>query len=267
MYAFQYHRPGNINDATTLLGNLGESKALAGGQTLIATMKQRLAAPSDLVDLSGIADLTGIRADGDNIVIGAMTRHAEVASSLEIARRIPALAHLAGEIGDRQVRACGTLGGSVANNDPAADYPAGVLGLGATIITTQRSIAADEFFSGLYETALKPGELIKSVSIPVPQKAGYAKFANPASRFALIGVFVCQGAGGAVRVAVTGGGFGVFRSPELEKALAGSFTPQAAAAVKLPVDRFSGDLHGTPEYRAHLASVMAGRAVSAALTS
>lgn len=266
MYAFQYHRPGSINEAATLLSNLGESKALAGGQTLIATLKLRLANPSDLVDLSGIADLAGIRADGDTLVIGAMARHAEVAASLEIGRRIPALAHLAGGIGDRQVRASGTLGGSVANNDPAADYPAGILGLGATIVTTRHSVAADDFFIGLYETALKPGELIKSVSIPVPQKAGYAKFANPASRFALIGVFVSQGSGG-VRVAVTGGGFGVFRSAELEKALTASFTPEAAQAVRLSTERFSGDLHGTPEYRAHLTSVMAARAVAAALSS
>ncbi|HMM54676.1 MAG TPA: xanthine dehydrogenase family protein subunit M [Candidatus Desulfobacillus sp.] len=265
MYPFQYHRPANLAEATALLGKLGEGKALAGGQTLIAAMKLRLAQPSDLVDLGGIAELSGIRADGDTIVIGALTRHADVAASAEVGKRIPALARLAGGIGDRQVRAAGTLGGSIANNDPAADYPAGVLGLGATVVTSRRSIAADDFFSGLYETALEPGELIKSVSFPVPQRAGYAKFANPASRFALIGVFVCQEKSGAVRVAVTGGGNGVFRSVELEKALAASFTPAAAAAVKLSADGFSGDLHASPEYRAHLVSVMAGRAVAAAL--
>ena len=265
MYAFQYHRPGSVGEAAALLGKLGEGKALAGGQTLIAAMKLRLAQPSDLVDLGGIAELSGVAADGDALVIGALTRHADVAASADVRKRIPALAHLAGGIGDRQVRASGTLGGSIANNDPAADYPAGVLGLGASIVTSQRSIAADDFFTGMYETALKPGELIKSVSFPVPQRAGYAKFANPASRFALIGVFVSQGGNGAVRVAVTGGGSGVFRAVELEKALTANFTPDAAAAVKLGAERFSGDLHASPEYRAHLVSVMARRAVAAAL--
>jgi carbon-monoxide dehydrogenase medium subunit len=265
MYAFQYHRPGNIGEATALLGKLGEGKALAGGQTLIAAMKLRLAQPSDLVDLGGITELSGIRADGDALVIGALTRHADVAASADVGKRIPALAQLAGGIGDRQVRAVGTLGGSIANNDPAADYPAGVLGLGATVVTSQRSLAADEFFTGLYETALKPGELIKSVSFPVPKRAGYAKFANPASRFALIGVFVSQAANGTVRVAVTGAGNGVFRSAELEKALTANFTPDAAATVKISADSCNGDIHASPEYRAHLVSVMAGRAVAAAL--
>ncbi len=265
MYAFQYHRPGNIGEATALLGKLGEGKALAGGQTLIAAMKLRLAQPSDLVDLGGIAELSGIRADGDVLVIGALTRHADVAASADVGKRIPALAQLAGGIGDRQVRAVGTLGGSIANNDPAADYPAGVLGLGATVVTSQRSLAADEFFTGLYETALKPGELIKSVSFPVPKRAGYAKFANPASRFALIGVFVSQAANGTVRVAVTGAGNGVFRSAELEKALTANFTAAAAAAVRISADSCNGDIHASPEYRAHLVSVMAGRAVAAAL--
>jgi len=243
MYAFQYHHPASLGEAATLLGKLGDGKALAGGQTLVAAMKLRLAQPSDLVDLGGIAELAGIQADGDALVIGALTRHADVAASADVRKRIPALAHLAGGIGDRQVRAAGTLGGSIANNDPAADYPAGVLGLGASVVTSQRSLGADEFFKGLYETALKPGELIKSVSFPVPKRAGYAKFANPASRFALIGVFVSQAASGAVRVAVTGAGNGVFRSAELEKALTASFTPD----------------------RAHLVSVMAKRAVAAAL--
>ncbi len=265
MYAFQYHRPGSIGEATTLLGKLGEGKALAGGQTLIAAMKLRLAQPSDLVDLGGIAELSGVRADDDTLVIGATTRHADVAASADVRKRIPALAHLAGGIGDRQVRNMGTLGGSIANNDPAADYPAGVLGLGATIVTTQRSLGADEFFTGMYETALKPGELIKSVSFPVPKRAGYAKFANPASRFALIGVFVSQAANGAVRVAVTGAGNGVFRSAELEKALSANFTPDAAGAVKVPASNCNGDIHASAEYRAHLVSVMAKRAVAAAL--
>ncbi|MCC6972209.1 MAG: xanthine dehydrogenase family protein subunit M [Phycisphaerales bacterium] len=265
MYAFQYHRPGNLGEAATLLGKIGDGKALAGGQTLIAAMKLRLAQPSDLVDLGGIAELSGIRADGDALVIGALTRHADVAASADVKKRIPALAHLAGCIGDRQVRAVGTLGGSIANNDPAADYPAGVLGLGATVVTSQRSLTADEFFTGMYETALKPGELIKSVSFPAPKRAGYAKFANPASRFALIGVFVSQAANGAVRVAVTGAGNGVFRSAELEKALAANFTPDAAGAVKVQASNCNGDIHASAEYRAHLVSVMAKRAVAAAL--
>ena len=265
MYAFQYHRPASLNEAATLLGKLGEGKALAGGQTLVAAMKLRLAQPSDLVDLGGIAELSGIRADGDALVIGALTRHADVAASADVRKRIPALAHLVGGIGDRQVRAVGTLGGSIANNDPAADYPAGVLGLGATIVTSQRSLGADEFFTGMYETALKPGELIKSVSFPVPKRAGYAKFANPASRFALIGVFISQAANGAVRVAVTGAGNGVFRSAELEKALTASFTPEAAGAVKVPAGSCNGDIHASAEYRAHLVSVMAKRAAAAAL--
>ena len=265
MYAFQYHRPGSVSEAAALLAQLGDGKALAGGQTLIATMKQRLAQPSDLVDLGGIADLRGIKSEGDALVIGASTRHAEVAASAEVRQRIPALAHLANGIGDRQVRAVGTLGGSVANNDPAADYPAAVLGLGATVITTQRRIAADDFFTGLFETALKPGELITAISFPVPKSAGYAKFANPASRFALVGVFVSRAANGSVRLAVTGAGSGVFRVAEMEKALAAQFSPDAIAATRVSADGLNGDIHASPEYRAHLIGVMAGRAVAAAL--
>jgi carbon-monoxide dehydrogenase medium subunit len=264
MYAFNYHRPASLGEAAALLGGNAEARALAGGQTLVAAMKLRLSQPSDLVDLGGIAELRGIKAGGDTLSIGASMRHAEVAASPEVRQRIPALARLAEGIGDRQVRAVGTLGGSVANNDPAADYPAAVLGLGATVVTHQRTIAADDYFTGLYETALKPGELIVSIDFPVPQRAGYAKFANPASRFALIGVFVSQGKGG-VRVAVTGGGSGVFRVAALEKALAAKFAPASVDGVAIGTDGLGSDMHGSAEYRAHLIGVMTRRAVAQAL--
>lgn len=265
MYNVTYHRASSVEDAAKLAAGAAEAKFVLGGQTLIPAMKQRLAAPSDLIDLRHIAAMKGVTDSGGGIIIGAATTHAEVASNADLQAACPALCHLAAHIGDPHVRHMGTIGGSIANNDPAADYPAGVLGLGATIVTTQRSLGADEFFTGMYETALKPGELIKSVSFPVPKRAGYAKFANPASRFALIGVFVSQAASGAVRVAVTGAGNGVFRSAELEKALAASFTPDAAGAVKVPAGSCNGDIHASAEYRAHLVSVMAKRAVAAAL--
>jgi len=215
------------------------------------------------VDLGAVRELAGIRREGDNVVIGAMTRHAEVAASDEVRKAIPALADLAGHIGDRQVRALGTLGGSVANNDPAACYPSAVLGLGATVQTTKRKIAADDFFTGLFATALEEGELITAISFPIPSKAAYIKFKQPASRFALIGVFVAQTAKG-VRVAVTGGGNGVFRHEGLEDALSRSFTP-ASAGLKISADGLSSDLHASAEYRAQLISVMAQRAVAKAL--
>lgn len=265
MYAFQYHRPGSLGEASALLGKHADARPLAGGQTLIAAMKLRLAQPSDLVDLSAIAGLAGIKTEAGALVIGAMTRHCDVAASREVQQRIPALAHLAGEIGDRQVRAMGTLGGSVANNDPAADYPAGVLGLGGVVVTTSRRIAADDFFTGMYETALAPGEIITELRLPIPRRAGYAKFPNPASRFALIGVFVSQADDGSVRVAVTGGGAGVFRVPAIEKALAASFSPGSLNGVSVAADGLSNDLHGSPAYRAHLVGVMTRRAVEAAL--
>jgi aerobic carbon-monoxide dehydrogenase medium subunit len=230
----------------------------------VQAMKLRLSQSETLVDLGGAADLTGIKVDGGNVVIGAMTRHADVAASADVRRVLPALADLAGGIGDPMVRNMGTLGGSIANADPAACYPAAVVGLGATVHTNQRTIAGDAFFTGLYETALKPGELITAVSFPVPTRAAYVKFKQPASRFALIGVFVSQGAGG-VRVAVTGAKSSVFRCAELEKALSAGFTPDVAKAVKLPVDGINSDLHGSAEYRAAMISVMASRAVAAAL--
>jgi aerobic carbon-monoxide dehydrogenase medium subunit len=262
MYAFELTRAKSVAEAAAALAKSG-GRALAGGQSLIGAMKLRLAQPGTLVDLSGIAELRGIKKEGDAIVIGAMTKHAEVAASETVKGAIPALCALAQGIGDRQVRNMGTLGGSIANNDPAADWPAAVLGLGATLQTNKRKIAADDFFKGMYETALAGDELITAVSFPIPKKAGYAKFPNPASRFALVGVFVAQTASG-VRVAVTGAAPSVFRSKPLEDALAKSFTIEAARAVKLDAKGLNGDLHGSPEYRAHLIAVMASRAVAAA---
>jgi carbon-monoxide dehydrogenase medium subunit len=262
MYAFELTRAKSVADAATALAKSG-GKALAGGQSLVGAMKLRLAQPGTLVDLSGVAEMKGIKKEGDAVVIGAMTRHAEVASSAAVKAAIPALSALAHAIGDRQVRNMGTIGGSLANNDPAADWPAAVLGLGATVQTNKRKIAADDFFKGMFETALAADELIVAVSFPVPKKAAYAKFPNPASRFALVGVFVAQ-TGGGVRVAVTGAGPSVFRSKALEDALAKSFTADAAKAVRIDSKGLNADIHATPEYRAHLIAVMASRAVAAA---
>jgi carbon-monoxide dehydrogenase medium subunit len=263
MYAFNFERPASVADATRAAA-AGGTKILAGGQTLLASMKLRLANPEKLVDLGGIAELAGVRREGSNLVIGAMTRHADVAASPDVKSAIPALAELAGGIGDRQVRAMGTIGGSLANNDPAACYPAGVLALNATIQTTKRKIVADDFFRGMFMTALEDGELITAVSFPATKRAAYMKFKQPASRFALIGVCVAQTDSG-VRVAVTGGGNGVFRHTGLEQALAKSFTPEAAAAVKIDASTLSSDLHGSAAYRANLISVMTQRAVAKAL--
>jgi carbon-monoxide dehydrogenase medium subunit len=260
MYAFEYQRAKSVADAASALAKGG--KALAGGQSLVGAMKLRLANPGTIVDLSGIAELKGIKKEGDAVVIGALTTHAEVASSPVVKQAIPALAALAESIGDRQVRNRGTIGGSLANNDPAADYPAAVVGLGATVHTNKRKIAADDFFKGMYETALADDEIITAVSFPVPKKAAYVKFPQPASRFALVGVFVAQTAGGA-RVAVTGAASHVHRAKPIEDALAKSFTADAAKAVKIPAARLNSDLHGSAEYRAHLVSVLASRAVTA----
>ena len=262
MYAFELHHAKSVADAAALLAKTG-GKALAGGQSLVAAMKLRLAQPGHVVDLSGVAELKGIRREGDHVTIGAMTRHAEVASSDVVKGAIPALAALAEGIGDRQVRNMGTLGGALANNDPAADWPAGVLGLGATVATNKRKIAADDFFKGMYETALGADEIVVSVSFPVPKKAAYAKFPNPASRFALVGVLGAQ-TGSGVRVAVTGAASAVFRCKPIEDALAKSWTAAAAKAVKVSATDLNADLHGSPAYRAHLVSVMAARAVDAA---
>jgi aerobic carbon-monoxide dehydrogenase medium subunit len=262
MYAFEYQQPKNVADAAALLSKTG-GKALAGGQSLVAAMKLRLAQPGTLVDLRGLTELSGITKDGSALVIGAMTRHAEVATSAVVKGAIPALATLAEGLGDRQVRNMGTLGGSIANNDPAADWPAAVLACNATVQTHKRKIAAGDFFKGMYETALDADEIITAVSFPIPKKAAYAKFPNPASRFALVGVFVAQLADGSVRVAVTGAAPSVFRATALEDALAKSFTPDAAKAVKIDAAGLNNDLHGSAAYRAHLVSVMASRAVAA----
>jgi carbon-monoxide dehydrogenase medium subunit len=242
----------------------GDAKALAGGPTLLPTMKQRLAAPSAIIDLGKIAELAGISREGDAIVIGAMTRHADVGINAAVHQAIPALAALAEGIGDPQVRNKGTIGGSLANNDPAADYPAAALALGATIVTNKREIAADAFFKGLFDTALEPGELIVKVRFPIPQKAAYQKFPNPASRYALVGVFVAKTAGG-VRVAVTGAGAnGVFRANAIEAALASNFSAAALADVTVPASGLNSDIHADAAYRAHLIGVLAKRAVTAA---
>ena len=263
MHPFELHKATSAAQAASLLAGKDDGRFLAGGQSLIAAMKLRLNAPTDLVDLSGVADLKGIRSDGKTITVGAMTTHAEVGANADVKRSLPALATLANGIGDRQVRNVGTIGGSIANNDPAADYPAGVLGLNATINTNKRAIPADQFFRGLYDTALEAGELITSIGFPIPQKAAYMKFKNPASRFAIVGVMVSKDASGA-RVAVTGGGVGVFRVADMEKALAANWSADAIANVKVPVSGLSSDLHASAEYRAHLIGVMARRAVAAA---
>lgn len=262
MYGFEYHRPGNVAEAASALSGAEDGKYLAGGQTLLVTMKQRLAAPSDLVDLGGIADLKGIKVDGGSVTIGAMTTHAEVAASADVQGAIPALAALAGGIGDRQVRNLGTIGGSLANNDPAADYPAAILALGATITTNKREISADDFIVGLFETALEEDEIITSVSFPQPSKAAYMKFKQPASRFALVGVFVAQTSGG-VRVGVTGATSHAHRANAMEDALGGDFSAAALDGITIPADGLNSDLHASAEYRAHLVKVMAKRAVEA----
>ena len=261
MQAFSYQNPTALATAATASKTDGV-KLLAGGQSLLAAMKMGLSAPETLVDLSGVAELRGITVSAGTVKIGAMTTHAEVAANKDVAKAIPALADLAGNIGDRQVRNRGTIGGSLANNDPAACYPAAVLGLGATIHTNTRTIAADSFFKGLYETALQAGEVITAVSFPVPEKAAWQKFKQPASRFSLVGVFVSKGPQG-VRVAVTGAGASVFRASGLEAKLAASWGAAALAGATVSADGLNTDLHGSAEYRAALIPVLAGRAVAA----
>lgn len=263
MYAFTLERPTTTADASKLAA-LG-AKPLAGGQTLLASMKLRLSSPEQLADLSGIKELIGIKRDGNAFVIGAMTRHADVAIHAELKAAIPALADLAANIGDRQVRAMGTLGGSVANNDPSACYPSAVLALGATIHTTTRKIAAEDYFLGMFTTALNDGELITAISFPIPKRAAYMKFKQQASRFAMVGVFIAQFDAG-VRVAVTGASSsGVFRHKGLEDALSKSFTPAAAATVKIDATDLNSDIHATAAYRANLISVQTQRGVTKAL--
>ncbi len=265
MYATNYHRASSLADAASRRAGSDEAKYLAGGMTLIPTMKQRLAAPSDLVDLRHVAELKGISVEGKRVRIGAGTTHYEVMTSAAIKAVCPALCHLASLIGDPLVRHMGTLGGSIANNDPAADYPAAMLGLGATIITDRREIAADAFFVGLFETALDEAEIVVAVTFDAPARAGYCKFANPASRFAMTGVFVARAADGAVRVAVTGAGAsGVFRHAGFEAVLAQNWSPDALAGVSVDASNLLSDIHGDADYRANLVKVMAKRAVAAA---
>jgi len=262
MYNFEYHQAKSVDEASKL-STKEDAKLMAGGMTLIPTLKQRLAKPSDVIDLGKIAELKGIKKDGNAIVIGAMTRHVDVANSDVVKSSIPALAHLAAHIGDPAVRNRGTCGGSIANNDPAADYPSAVVALNATIITNKRKIAADDFFKGIFETALQPGEIITAVSFPVPEKAAYMKFPNPASRYAIVGVFVAK-TGNNVRVGVTGAGPVVFRQKDMEAALSKSWNADAIKGVAQSQSGLNSDIHASAEYRAHLVGVMARRAVAAA---
>ncbi|MGE0765018.1 MAG: xanthine dehydrogenase family protein subunit M [Hyphomicrobiaceae bacterium] len=265
MNPFKLHRAQSLEDAADAFQGADEARFLAGGQTLIPVLKQRLAAPSDLVSLAGIDGLSGITANQNAITVGAMTRHADVAANDEVKRLIPALAELAGGIGDPHVRNRGTMGGSLANNDPAADYPAAVLGLGARVVTDRREIGADDYFQGLFTTALEDGELIVRIVYPVPEQAGYVKMPHPASRYCLVGVMVSRGPAG-VRVAVTGAGQGgVFRVPEMEARLAASFTVEAIAGMGVPPDDMMSDIHAGADYRAHLVGVLARRAVAKAI--
>ena len=265
MRAFEFHRPATLKDAAALLRKHPEARPLAGGQTLMPAMKLPLSAPPALVSLDAIAELRGAKLEGVTLSLGAMMRHAEIAAAKEVAMSIPALARVAAGIGDRQVRNMGTLGGALANSDPAADWPAAVLGLGATIRTNKRDIPADRFFTGLFETALKPGELITAVTFPLVKRAAYVKFRQPASRFALVGVFVSEG-GGQVRVAVTGAAACAFRAKNMEKALSANFTPEALARTKVDPSTLLSDIHGAADYRAHLVGVLAKRAVEAAIS-
>ena len=260
MYEFSYHKPSSVADAAKAMGSADDSKILAGGQTLLPTMKQRLASPSDVVSLRGCRDLVGVSFDGSTLTIGAMTTHASVAASGDVQKAIPALAALAGNIGDAQVRNRGTIGGSLANNDPAADYPSAALALGATIVTTKRELSANNFFTGMFETALEDDEIITSIRFPVPQAAAYAKFDNPASRYALVGVFYAKTSDGP-RVAITGASQGgVFRAKDIEEQIAAGKTPDSSG---IDENSLNADIHATAAYRKHLIGVMAKRAVAA----
>jgi aerobic carbon-monoxide dehydrogenase medium subunit len=265
MYETIYHRPSSVDEAVALFGKGKEAKYLSGGQTLIPVMKQRLASPSDVIDLGKIKELVGVEVSGDTVTIKGATTHYDVATDGAVQKAIPALAHLASVIGDPAVRHRGTIGGSLANNDPSADYPSAVLALGATIKTNKRSISADDFFKGLFSTALEDGEIITAVSFPVPAKAGYAKFPHPASRFALTGVFAVKTKAGDVRVAATGASqSGVMRVAPIEAALKASWQASALDSVTIPASGLMSDIHGSADYRANLIKVMAQRAVAAA---
>lgn len=262
MYTFEYIRANSVNDAVTKLG--GDTKLLAGGQTLLATMKQRLASPAQLIDLQSIKELSGIKKEGSSYLIGAMTRHADVAKHTDLQKDIPGLSHLAGGIGDKQVRRMGTIGGSVANNDPSACYPSAVLALGATVITNQREIAADDFFQGMFTTALAENEIITAIRFPIPKRSAYAKFVQPASRYAMVGVFVVQNDSG-VRLAITGSARGVYRHAALEAALNHEFSAQAVESTPIDSEDFSGDIHASAAYKAAIVTVQTQQAVSQAL--
>jgi carbon-monoxide dehydrogenase medium subunit len=264
MYQTTYVRAGSLVEAQNLLRDNPEAKLISGGQTLVPTLRQRLARPSHLVDIAHLEELRGISLEGDRVAIGAITTHADVAASDLVRQKIPGLAYLAGLIGDPPVRHLGTIGGSIANSDPAADYPAAVLALNATVQTSKRTIAADDFFTGLFETALGPGEIVLRVSFPVPRQSAYEKFHQSASRFALVGVFVAVLADGAIRVAVTGAGPRVFRATSIEAALANGFTAAAAESASISANGLNSDIHGSAEFRAHLVPVLAGRAVARA---
>jgi len=264
MYDFAYHKPSSVADAVKLLSADPDARPISGGQTLLPALKHRLNRPTSLVDLSGITELKGIRREGDKIIVGALTKHVEVENNPDVKSAIPALAWMAGHLGDVQVRNRGTMGGSVANNDPAADYPAAVLGLGATVVTDKRRVPADDFFQGMFTTALEPGELLVAIEFPIPEKAGYAKMRNPASRYVMAGVFVAKTKNGEVRVVVNGAGPGVFRQTEMEQALSANWSPDAVANIKQPSEGLNSDIHGSAEYRAHLVTVMAKRAVAEA---
>ena len=258
MYNFNYHKPTTVEEARTLFADAEDGLYLAGGHTLLPTMKQRLRAPTDVIDLAGIGGLAAINRTGDVIVIGAMTCHDAVATSAAVIDAIPALAHLASGIGDSQVRNRGTIGGSIANSDPAADYPAAILGLNATVKTDNREIKADDFFLSMFETALNEGEMIQEISIPVPDVAGYIKFPSPASRYATVGVMISR-TGSEVRVAITGAAPVVFRCAEMEQALQADFSVEALNGISLSAGEMNADLHASAEYRAHLCAVMAKR--------
>jgi carbon-monoxide dehydrogenase medium subunit len=264
MRSFEFHRPNTLAEVASLLGSVADSMPIAGGMTLLPTIKQRLAAPAALIDLSKIPQMFGVSFDGSALTIGAMSRHVDVAESEIVRAKIPLLASLAAGIGDPAVRNRGTIGGSVANNDPSADYPAAVLALDATVVTDRREIVADGFFRGVFETALEPNEVITALRFPIPSAGGYAKFKSPASRYAIVGVCVARMAGRA-RVAVTGAGPGVFRVPEMESALAGSFEPNAVSSIRIASKGLNSDIHADAEYRAHLVTIMARRAVAAAI--
>jgi len=263
MYPFSYHRPASLAEAVQILKGSSDGRCMAGGMSLIPTMKHRLASAADLVDLNGLKELSYIRREGDRLAIGALARHVEIADSTEVRKAIPALAALAASVGDPQVRNRGTFCGSLCFADPAADCPAGLVGLDGTVITDRRRIPADQFFKGLYETALEPSEIVTGISFPIPERSGWAKFANLASRFAIVAVMVAK-TGGGVRVAVTGAKASVFRVPEMEAALARNFAPAALDGITVATDGMHSDLHGDADYRAHLVGVMAKRAVEAA---